>query len=42
MAFKMTRFLSNKNKDISSYIRIQLHNIVVLVLSPQTVDISLS
>ena len=29
--------LSNKNKDISSYMKLQLNNIIVLVFSPQTV-----
>ena len=38
----MTRFLANKDKDISSHMKIQLHNIVALVLSPQTLDIYLS
>ena len=37
-----TRLLSNKNKDISSYMKLQLNNIVVLVSSPQTAYIYLS
>ena len=32
-----TRLLSNRNKDISFYMKLQVNNIVVLVLSPQTV-----
>ena len=36
------RLLANKNKDISSHMKIQLHNIVALVLSPQTLEIYLS
>ena len=34
--------LSNKNKDISSYMKLQLNNIMVLVFSPQNSAISLS
>ena len=41
VGFKMTKqwtlFFSSKNKDISSYMELQLNNIVVLDLSPQTV-----
>ena len=41
MVFKMTitwtRILSQKTKDISSYMKLQLNNIVVLVLSAQIV-----
>ena len=33
----MDASLSNKNKDISSYMKLQLNNIMVLVFSPQTV-----
>ena len=42
MAFKMTRtwtrvYQTNKNKNISSYMKLQLNNVLVLVFSPQTV-----
>ena len=37
-----TRLLSNKNMDISSYMKLQWNNIVVFVLSPQTAYTSLS
>ena len=42
MARAWTRLLSNKNKDIRSYMELQLNNVVVLVLSPQTAYTSLS
>ena len=37
-----TRLLSNKNMDINSYMELQLDNIVVFVLAPQTAYTSLS